>query len=288
MEFEDFTHGHHSVDGLRLHYRVGGEGPPLVLLHGWPQHSLMWHAVAPRLAERRTVIVPDLRGAGGSSIPRGGYDKTTMANDVRALVEHLGHASIDLAGYDIGAGVAYNYAARHGAEVRRLAVMEYGLPGFGYEQAMNPAPEWDQGSNWHLGLFTVPDAAEMAFRGRERELLGWFFWHLSANHEAVRHEHFERYVRALQRPGALRAGIEWYAAVWRDREHNLALAKTPLTMPVLAVGGEHSAGPWVAELFRPVAPQVQPAVIEGAGHWLGDENPAALAAVLDAFMSDAS
>jgi pimeloyl-ACP methyl ester carboxylesterase len=79
LAFADFEHGKVNIEGGQLHYRVGGAGEPVVLLHGWPQHSLQWHSVAPRLAERYQVVVPDLPGCGGSSIPRAGYDKRTIA-----------------------------------------------------------------------------------------------------------------------------------------------------------------------------------------------------------------
>ncbi|MGB3627363.1 MAG: alpha/beta hydrolase [Henriciella sp.] len=268
-----------------LYVRVAGEGHPLVLLHGWPQYGLMWHAVAPRLASRFKVIVPDLRGAGGSSIPRTGYDKKTMAKDIAVVLDALEINETFVAGYDLGSGVAFSLAAQFRERVTRLAVMEFGLPGFGYETVMAPTPEWTNGANWHLGFFTVPDVAEMAFAGKERELLSWFFWHLSHNADAVSADHFEAYVRSISRPGALRAGIEYYASVWQDAEDNKALAETPLSIPVLAIGGEVSSGPYVEQLFRPVAEDVRGAVIPKAGHWLGDENPEFLTDTLMEFFS---
>lgn len=286
MELQDFVHSRANVNGIQLHYRVGGTGSPVVLLHGWPQHSLMWHTVAPRLAQHHTVLVPDLRGAGGSSIPAAGYDKKSMAEDIVQLLQHLGHEQVDLVGYDLGAGVAYSLAAQHPERVRRLVVMEFGLAGFGYEQYLTPDPQWNSGSNWHLSLFTVPEVAEFAFRGRERELLSWFFWHLSCNPSAVSQEHFEQYVRDLSRPGALRAGIEYYAAVWRDARDNQELARNKLKMPVLALGGQHSAGPYVAALFQPVADNVRSGVVPEAGHWLADENPHAVAEQLLGFFAE--
>jgi len=143
-------------NSFSMAYRKAGSGHPVVLLHGWPQHSLMWHSIAPRLAEKFTVILPDLRGAGASTITRGGYDKNAMAQDVRALVAQLNLGPIYLAGYDLGAGVACAYARQFRDEVRRLAVMEFGLAGFGFEQQMTPQPAWHLGSNWHLALFSVP------------------------------------------------------------------------------------------------------------------------------------
>ncbi len=285
--FAEFSHRRVVANGVNLHVRIGGSGPPLVLLHGWPQHSLMWHAIAPRLADRFTVIAPDQRGAGGSDIPGAGYDKATMADDLRALLDALELPVVRLAAYDLGCGVAFSFAARHPDRVAALAVMEFGLPGFGYEQFMMPTAEWTNASNWHLSFFTLPDVAEMAFRGRERELLTWFFWHLSCNPSAVSEEHLEEYVRQVAKPGALRAGIQYYAAVWEDARHNTAIARERLRMPVLAMGGEASAGPYAAQLWQPVAEDVRGVSIPGAGHWLGDENPAAVADALRAFFAEA-
>lgn len=274
------------VNGLNIHYLRAGQGKPLVLVHGWPQHSLMWRKIIPALAERYTVIAPDLRGAGGSSITANGYDKRTMATDVYALVQQLGFKRIFLIGYDHGAGVAYQYASAHPAEVQRLAILEYAMPGFGYEKAMQPSPNWDSGSNWQLAFFTVPDVAERFMMGQERELLSWFFWHISCNPSAVSQSDFEEYVRQISKPGALRAGINYYATVWQDMEHHKETARRKLPMPVLAVGGECSGGTGIAQSMLPLAENVQGAVIEQAGHWLADENPNALTRQLLAFFSE--
>jgi pimeloyl-ACP methyl ester carboxylesterase len=270
--------------GVRMTYRDVGSSGALLLIHGWPQHSQMWHAIAPRLAAAHRVIAPDLRGAGGTTIA-GPYDKATMAGDLVALLDALEIERVGLVGYDLGAGVAYDLAARHPDRVERLAFMEFGLPGFGYEYEMMAKPDWHSGSNWHLSFFTVPDVAEWAFRGRERELLGWFFAHIAANPGAVSRDDFELYVRLLERPGALRAGIEYYASVWKDAESNKALAERRLTMPVLAVGGEASTGGWVAQGLQAVADDVTGFVVPQAGHWLGDENPEVLADALLRFFA---
>lgn len=285
MTFNDFKHGKASVNGIQIHYRIGGKGRPLFLIHGWPQHSLMWHTIAPILAGSFTVITPDLRGAGGSSITTSGYDKKTMATDVYELIKLLGYDKVFVAGYDLGAGVAYSLAALYPGLVEKLSVMEFGLPGFGYESLLTATPEWNAGSNWHLSFFTVPQVAEFAFSGKERELLTWFFWHLSHNESAVSAEHFEEYARQISKPGALRAGIEYYASVWVDKANNESLAKERLKMPLLAVGGESSSSNYVAMLFQPVAENITPCVVPGAGHWLGDENPVFLAEQLNTFFN---
>jgi pimeloyl-ACP methyl ester carboxylesterase len=285
--FADFEINRAPVNGVSIQYRSAGKGKPIILLHGWPQHSLMWHSIAPRLADSGYyVIVPDLRGAGGTSITDTGYDKKTMAEDIYKLVLHLKLDRIILVGYDLGSNVAYSLAASHPELVEKLVVMEFGLPGFGYEEFMKPTPEWNNASNWHLSLFTLPDVALMAFQGKEEQLLSWFFWHLSYNASAVSAAHFTEYVTLLKRPGALRAGIMYYANVWTDAHHNKELARRKLTIPVLAVGGEASGGQWIAQLFKPVAQNVQSLVIPKAGHWLGDENPAFLSDSLIKFFKN--
>ena len=286
QDFAGFRHGRASVDGGQLHYLLGGEGETVVLLHGWPQHSLQWHAVAPALAEHYRVVVPDLPGCGGSTmLPSGGYDKRTIAAMVRELVAQLGDGPVRLVGYDHGAGVAYNYACQAPDDVHRLAVVEFVLPGCGYEKAMLPTPQWHTGSNWQLALFTVPDVAELAFSGRERQLLTWFFWHGSCNPAAVSPEHFDAYAEQLAKPGALRAGLEYYAAVWRDLEINTENMATPLTMPLLGVGGRHNMGEMVGRSLAPVGADVATAVVDEAGHWPSDENPAELSRVLLDFLA---
>ncbi len=283
--FEGFqTHRIPVDDQVNLFVREAGQGTPIVLLHGWPQHGLMWHAVAPPSTQHFRVIIPDLRGAGHSSIPRSGYDKRTMAWDVGAILDALDIHRANIVGYDLGAGVAFSFAAQSRDRAMRLVVIEFGLPGFGYETVMKATPDWHNGSNWHLAFFTVPDVAEFAFQGKERELLHWFFWHLAHDPSAIHPDHIEAYVQQISKPGALRAGIEYYAAVWQDAEDNKHLAETPLDIPILAIGGAASSGSHVERLFQPVGTHVTGAVVPQAGHWIADENPEALSQLLIDFL----
>lgn len=274
-----------EVNGVRLHYLIAGAGPPLVLLHGWPQHSHQWRRVMLTLAERFTVLAPDQRGAGGSSKPIGAnYTKRALADDLRALTGALfGDVPLRLCGYDHGGGVAYQYAARWPEQVERFAFLEFALPGFGYEQELQPRRGWDD--SWQIAAFTVPEVCERFFIGRERELLAWYFYRYADNPYAVSTDDFEIYVRTLQLPNALRAGMQYFAAVWDDIDDNREAAATKLTMPVLAVGGERGIGPHVAESITQVATDVRKVLVPGAGHWLTDERPDELAAVLLDFFS---
>src|SRR5215208_6001287 len=132
FDIDNVTFSHHmaTVNGIQMHYVIGGQGDPIVLLHGWPQTWYEWRHVMPALAKNYTVIAPDLRGLGDSSKPVTGYDGKTVAEDIHQLVGKLGFKSIFLVGHDIGTQVAYSYAAEHPTEVKRLAVMELTIPGF--------------------------------------------------------------------------------------------------------------------------------------------------------------
>jgi len=132
FEIDNMTFSHHmaTVNGIQMHYVIGGQGDPIVLLHGWPETWYEWRHVMPALAKNYTVIVPDLRGLGDSSKPPTGYDGNTAAEDIHQLVGKLGFKTIFLVGHDIGTQVAYSYAAAHPTEVKRLAVMELTIPGF--------------------------------------------------------------------------------------------------------------------------------------------------------------
>ena len=286
MDFKDWTSKRVQVGKVNLHYRTAGEGPVLVLLHGFPQHSLMWHKIGPILAERFTVIALDQRGVGMSTITADGYDGTTMAADLKGLLDAIGVEKAFLAGYDLGTRTAAAFARDYPERVERVAFMEFTLPTFGYEQAMAPTKDWDLNANWHLALFTVPDAAEFLFRGREREMLSWWFYHIAySGNVHLSGEHFEAYAREISKPGALRAGILYYAAVWKDAEDFAILHEKPLTMPVLAMAGEASIGPYLDMAWKGVGVDVTTKVIPEAGHWIGDENPQFVGEALLEFFS---
>lgn len=284
--WEDFAAHRIAVGEVDLTVRVGGSGPAVVLLHGFPQHSLTFRRIAPALSERFTMIVPDQRGMGASTLPSTPFTKTDMARDLAGLLDALGIESACVAGYDLGAGVAVAFARDFPSRVRRLAVMEFVAAGFGLEQAMAPTKGWNVDSNWHFSVFAAPDVAAWLFHGREREMLAWFFGHETHRGvDTVPPEDFAAYAHSLSRPGALRAGAQYYAAIFRDGEDNAPLKDTPLAMPVLAVGGESHAGPVLEKFWTPVARDLSTAVIPSAGHWLGEENPAETAAALAAFFS---
>ncbi|MEC5342922.1 alpha/beta hydrolase [Brenneria populi] len=281
----DLTHHIAVVNGLRLHYVAAGEGEPLVLLHGWPQSWREWRHLLPELAQHYTVIAPDMRGFGDSDKPSSGYDKRTVAGDIRALAHQLGFSVINLVGHDIGMMVAYEYAASYPAEVRRLAVLEAGLPGLGLEKLHDTAqfPHL-----WHFGFFRAPGVAEALIAGREKKFLAHFIRQQAYDTYAVTDEELDEYADRISAPGALRAGFEHYRAFAIDAVNNQENARRKLRMPVLAIGGNSSMGENVGRLMQPLADNVQTAAIERCGHWIPEEQPRRLLDLLLEFFPKAS
>ncbi|WP_298123809.1 alpha/beta hydrolase [Brevundimonas sp.] len=276
---------HHRVvrDGVGLHAVSLGEGPAVLLIHGFPQHWWMWRKTMADLAAGgfRAVAI-DQRGMGGSDIPPAGYGKADLARDAFAVLDALEVPRASVVGYDHGGGTALAMALSEPARVARLAVLEYAPPGFGYEAGLTAAPD---NVNWQLAFFTYPDVAVSFIAGRERQLLSWYFQHWSHNPDAVPQDDFEVYVRALQRPGALRGGFMQFASVFEDMAWFKARAvEGRLSLPCLGVGGAGAAGGWPEMALRALADDVQGAVIPDAGHWLAEEQALALSETLLEFL----
>lgn len=154
-----------EVNGTTLSYLIGGAGPPLLLLHGWPQTCLAWRDVlAPLAAAGYTVIAPDIRGTGQSGRASAGYDKDNQAEDMRALLRHVGVGPrVRVVGHDLGGMIAFSYARGYPGEVVNLTLIELAVPGFGLEDAMDVA----HGGRWHFGLFMTREYPDMLLDGHE-------------------------------------------------------------------------------------------------------------------------
>lgn len=278
------NHHYAYLSQIRMHYVTAGEGEPLVLLHGWPQTWYEWREVMPALAKKFRIIAPDLRGLGDTSRPQVGYDSATIANDVWELVnDKLGYAQFFLAGHDWGGPVAFSLAAHHRDAVRRLAIIDVSIPGDG---AANIS---QGGKRWHHGFHQTLDMPERLIEGREDIYLGWFYENYGARHDAIAPDAVKEYLRVYTQAGALRSGFEYYRNIPTDIEQNEVLLKRDgkLAMPVLALGG---AGGWgrrmeVLESCQRVALDVRGGVVEGAGHWIPEEQPEEVARLLLAFFA---
>jgi pimeloyl-ACP methyl ester carboxylesterase len=274
-----------------IHYVMAGPGigkaPVVVLLHGWPQTWYEWRHIIPGLAERYTVIAPDLRGLGDSSRPLSGYDKKTVANDIwRVLNETLKIDRFFLVGHDWGGPTAYALTAAHRDAVRRLAILDVTIPGCGGDFSQG-------GRRWHHQFHLTPDLPEALTLGREDIYLAWFYRTFAYRPDAVGPEDLQEYVRTYAQPGAMRAGFGYYRAMMQDMADNkLEIAKGKLTMPVLAMGGAVSyphgrgRGPECGESLKRVADNVRAIVAADCGHFIPEEQPAFLLKELLAFFGE--
>jgi pimeloyl-ACP methyl ester carboxylesterase len=274
-------HDARRVNGMTMHYVRAGQGPPLVLLHGWGSTWYMWRRLIAPLAERFTVIAPDLRGLGDSSKELGGYDKLNVARDVHALVEELELGPIHLVGHDWGGPVAYLYTAGLKAPVRQLAMLETLV--FGVKCALDVRLTSEL---WHNAFHAVRDLPEVLTAGRERQYLQYFYEVNAYNPAAIEPEAVDEYVRCYSGLGAMRAGFQWYRTMDQDLPAMQEAARTRLTIPVLALGGDASLGATPANAMRAVADDVEGAIVERCGHWMPEEQPAETLARLQSFLKN--
>jgi len=262
-----FTERFAKVNGVRLRYLIGGQGSAVVLLHGYAETGHMWRPIMPSLATRHTVVVPDLRGAGGSAKPASGYDKKTMAVDIHELTRSLKFDRVSIVGHDIGLMVAYAYAAQFPQTAERVILMDAFLPGIGDWKHV-----WLLRDLWHFHFHgEVPLAL---VKGRERIYLEHFWNDFAADRKRSVPEVDRRlYARAYAQPGAMRAGFEYFRNFERDAEDFAKLGRTPLSMPMLVLSGEKAGGTFLIEQAKLVASNVRGQIVAGAGHWLIEEAP---------------
>ncbi len=280
LGFADFDVRTVTHDGVEIGYRVRGNGPAVVLIHGYPQSGYEWRHIAHELSSRFRVIVPDYRGAAGSSKPEVGYDKRTMAADIHAVALDAGAEIAHVVGHDIGMMVAYAYARSFASETATLTLLDGVIPG-------TPmfANFIASGRAWHFGFHNEVDLAAQLLAGRESIYFDWIFDGNTVVKEAIGAEERAFYVREAQAPGALKAGLRTYAAVAEDGVENEKVLKRDgkLSMPVLALGGAFSLGPMMGAITAEIASNFAVDIIEGAGHFIAEEKPAAILRALTDF-----
>jgi pimeloyl-ACP methyl ester carboxylesterase len=259
-----FKHAFATVNGVKIHYVIGGSGDPLILLHGFGQNWYMWNRLMPELSKHFTIVAPDLRGMGESDKPDTGYDKKNMAVDIHELVKSLGYKSINLTGHDIGLMVAYAYAAQFGAEVKKLALMDALLPGI--------EPVWTNfsGKAWWFGFFARPVSGYLV-QGKEGAFLKDFWPVVGHINDSFTPQETTEFIRAFSMPGSTTACFHWFGNFPQDALDNHIFEKNKLKMPVLAIGAEFGSGSFLAKHSRVVAVNVTEVVIKGSGHWIVQE-----------------
>ncbi len=279
----DVEHHRVGLSRTELHVVTAGAGDPVMLFHGWPQSWHEWRKIAPRLAARYRLVMPDLPGLGDSSRPVGGYDKRTLAGDLLELCDRLGLASFHLVGHDWGGPTAFALACRAPERIRTLTILDVTIPGIG--------PDISQGGRrWHHAFHMTPELPEALVQGRERVYLSWFYDAFSWRKGAIEPADIDEYVRCYSQPGALTSGFEYYRNIPQDRIDNKAILDSGfrLRMPVLALGGareeSRGRGEEPLESLRLIADHVQGGAIPDSGHFVAEEQPDLLATrLLDFF-----
>jgi pimeloyl-ACP methyl ester carboxylesterase len=267
-----------TVDGLQFHYLSAGHGPAVILLHGYTQTSRMWRPLIPQLADKFTVIAPDLPGIGDSGIPADGLDMKSAATRVHALVKSLGIEKARVVGHDIGLMVAYAYAAQFPSEVEKLVVMDAFLPGVaGWEDVYNNP------GIWHF-RFNGP-TPEALVLGRERIYFEHFWNDFAADKtHSIPEADRVSYAADYARPGRMRAGWAYFVSFSQAAKDFSVLAQTKLTMPVLAIGGEKANGTLLGQQMKLVATNATMLVLKNTGHWVLEEQPTQTTAALLNFL----
>ncbi|MET0897482.1 MAG: alpha/beta hydrolase [Mycobacterium sp.] len=281
-----FTRHKESVNGVGIDYVIGGSGPTLVLLHGYPQTWHEWRHVMPRLAEQYTVIAPSLRGAGGSDAPSTGYDKKTLAVDIHGLLSQIGHdKDIRLVGHDIGTMVAYAYAAAHPVDVHKLVLSEAPIPDPTIYAFPSLTPQGP--GAWHFGFFNLMNGfPEELIVGKETIWVTKFIDALEVVKGSVTPDDIAVYAGYLSDPAHLRANLAWFRALPEDMTDSAESQQTLLPMPVLAVGADGSLGASVGDQVKNYASDVTVKVVTDSGHWIYEEHPDEMTRMLLEFFDD--
>ncbi len=270
--FDDiFEHRMQGPAGDRLHYVIGGQGAPLLLVPGWPQTWYAWRKIMPALAKKYTVVAVDPPGLGDSDKPYGGYDTNSVAKRLHEFTRFLGWDKFHFIGHDIGVWIGYPYASLYPEQVEKLVLIDATVPGIVPKEAY--AFERQRISkNWHFFFFAMPDLAETLITGREREFLSWLYHSKSANVQWLEPNALDEYVRCYGAMGGWRAGANYYRALFEDMEHNQQHARARLTLPILAMGGEAALGAMMGQMMSQVADNVT-GVVAPCGHYVPEEAP---------------
>ncbi|MEV6904796.1 alpha/beta hydrolase [Amycolatopsis sp. NPDC051372] len=275
-----------EVNGFRMHYVRGGKGSPLVMIHGFPEEWSEWRQQMVPLSKNHTVIAVDMRGAGESEVTKSGYDTAQLARDVHELLKQLGlNKGVQVIAHDLGEWVAYAYGAQFRSEVRSMAVMEATIPDESWYKypVLNADPA--QPAAWHFGFFQLP-LAEKLIAGKERDLVhDLMLEYVAGDKSPFTESDFEYYAHFLKQPGRLTAFLSIYRGIRTDVQQNKEfLAQGKLKMPILAIGGELSFGSLIPDQWREYAVNVEGHVLKGSGHFVTQERPEEVTALLQSFL----
>jgi pimeloyl-ACP methyl ester carboxylesterase len=249
------------------------------LLHGFPEDWYAYHRVMPLLAKQFTVVAVDLRGIGGSAETAGGYDAANMAEDVHQLAEHLHLEHVYVVGQDIGGMVAYAFVRRYPETCRGVMLLDAPVPGLGPWDAVKANP-----IIWHIHFQQTPDLPEQLIAGREAIYLRHFL-----DSDTFSDADVARYARAYAAPEHLRALLEIYRAFPVNEKFNAA-QRSPISLPLVLAPAENSPFeklmPGFAEALRDHGcANVKIEVVKNSVHYVADEQPEAVAQLIERYAS---
>jgi len=276
--FPGFEQRRIKTSGAEINLVIAGSGPPLLLLHGYPETHVMWRKVAPLLAREFTVVVPDLRGYGDSSKPQAGpdsehYSKRVLALDQIETMAALGFERFAAAGHDRGARVAHRLARDHGEQIQRLALLDIVPTLYRFETIDQKAAT----QSWHWFFLIQPGGLPERLLGAEAEFfLRHQFSGLLRDPAKLEPEIFAEYLRCFRNPETIRATCADYrAAASIDLDHDRADRGRRLTMPLLVLWGKRSSqgsGYDMMSVWREHAEHVRGEAID-SGHFIPEEAP---------------
>lgn len=274
-----------EIGQIGLHVVTGGKGPPLLLLGGWPQTWYAWRLLMLPLSEFFTVVCVDPRGVGLSDKPADGYDGDTLAADMFALMDALGHARFAMVGYDIGMWVGYAMAVDRPDRITRIALGEAIIPGLSPSPPLLSDDRQTSDFLWHFNFNRAQGINERLVEGREDLYFGYQFATKSGRPDALPAYARDFYIDTLRRvPGALKASFDYYRAIDVSIPQYRRRATIGIRIPVLAFAGALSSGEMVERELRTVAANLRAVIIADCGHYPAEEQPEALLQALQEFL----
>ena len=269
-----------NVKGKSIAYMTEGNGTPIILLHGWPQTSHVWHKVVPLLSAKYQVVLIDLPGLGESQ-SFDAFDTGSVADIISTTAEALGISDYHLVGHDIGAWVATSLALRHEKRLKSLTVVDAGIPGLIPDEIFKPN---NASRIWQFYFHAVSDIPELLTEGREREYLSWYFLNKAIVKDAISESDIELYTNQYQRKHAMSNGFGYYRAFTKSADQNQSFQKK-LAIPVLAIGGESAVGASIGVAMSEIAATVSTKVIANCGHYVPEEQPSEFTETLLEFIN---
>lgn len=288
LDVNGLTHQMIRVNNIDLSVATGGNGPVVLLWHGFLGNAYTYVDLAPELIQNYTLVVPDMRGYGGSTISDEGYDGETLAEDFAQLMAKLDHAKYHIMAFDMGAPPALLLTAKHADRVETLTYMEDPvlLPDIVADKVEMTRENTKFGGTWWWMVSQSPSMTEIIVKDKELEFVSWFYDNYTVVKNAVSPRSRRIFAEDLTGARDIHGWFGIYRDVFKTIDQTIPLQIDKVNTPILAIGGERSQGQTVEEFMKRVATDVQGHVMEGTAHFLINEKPKALAEVFTDFTTN--